>query len=168
MLSQGEFLGYEDKVDIKILKRVFCSQGSGVWGWGSGVKTWVTSWSNLEKSQNYSKSWYLTPVLTPEPWPMTPTTDPWLQKSLLSILAPFPPLWPKNWGHRFNSLPPKIYTLFPLMSHCEIEWFSAAYRHEKGSQWAFWVFLCIFEGIWRVFEKINMWYFLTIPERCYP
>ena len=37
MLSQGEFLGYEDKVDIKILRRVFCSQGSGVRGQGSGV-----------------------------------------------------------------------------------------------------------------------------------
>ena len=38
MLSQGEFLGYEDKVDIKILRRVFCSQGSGVRDLGLGVR----------------------------------------------------------------------------------------------------------------------------------
>ena len=47
-------------------------QGSRVGGRGSGVKIGVTSWCNLKKSSKKPESWYLTPVLTPDPWPLTP------------------------------------------------------------------------------------------------
>ena len=43
MLSQGQFLGYEEGVGTKMLRRAFHSQGSGgqrsgVWGQRSGVR----------------------------------------------------------------------------------------------------------------------------------
>ena len=38
MLSQGQFLSYEDGVGIKMLRRAFPSQGSVVGGQGSGVR----------------------------------------------------------------------------------------------------------------------------------
>ena len=41
-------MGYEDGVGTKMLRRAFYSEGSGVGGQGSGVKTEVTNWSNIE------------------------------------------------------------------------------------------------------------------------
>ena len=67
-------MGYEDKVDIKILRRVFCSQGSGVRGLGLGVRGQNLG-KELVKSRKKSK---LLQILIFDPCtdPLTMTHDP--------------------------------------------------------------------------------------------
>ena len=58
MLSQGQVLGYKDGLVPKSLYEHYAvsGQGSGFGCQGSGVKTGVKSWSNLEKKVKISQN----------------------------------------------------------------------------------------------------------------